>query len=34
MGQPYSERDRGRVSAWIEVEHWHGWAGGGPMELT
>lgn len=22
---PYSRRDRGRVSAWIEVERWHGW---------
>jgi PPOX class probable F420-dependent enzyme len=25
-GQPYPERDRGRVSAWIEVESWHAWA--------
>ena len=25
-GQPYSRRDRGRVSAWIEVESWHSWA--------
>lgn len=25
-GQPYSQRDRGRVSAWIEVESWHSWA--------
>lgn len=25
-GQPYSNRDRGRVSAWIEVERWHAWA--------
>jgi PPOX class probable F420-dependent enzyme len=24
-GQPYRTRDRARVSAWIEVEHWHGW---------
>jgi PPOX class probable F420-dependent enzyme len=30
MGQPYSERDRGRVSAWIEVESWHAWHGGSP----
>jgi PPOX class probable F420-dependent enzyme len=27
-GQPYPQRDRGRVSAWIEVETWHAWAGG------
>jgi len=26
MGSPYSQRDRGRVSAWIEVESWHSWA--------
>jgi PPOX class probable F420-dependent enzyme len=25
-GQPYPSRDRGRVSAWIEVESWYGWA--------
>lgn len=24
-GEPYPTRDRGRVSAWIEVERWHGW---------
>jgi PPOX class probable F420-dependent enzyme len=24
-GRPYPMRDRGRVSAWIEVERWHGW---------
>lgn len=24
-GKPYPKRDRGRVSAWIEVERWHGW---------
>ena len=29
-GQPYSRRDRGRVSAWIAVDSWHSWAGGGP----
>jgi PPOX class probable F420-dependent enzyme len=28
MGQPYSERGRGRVSAWIEVDTWHAWADG------
>ena len=25
-GQPYGDRERGRVSAWIEVESWHSWA--------
>jgi PPOX class probable F420-dependent enzyme len=29
-GQPYSDRERGRVSAWIEVESWHAWAIGRP----
>jgi len=24
-GRPYRNRDRGRVSAWIEVDSWHGW---------
>ena len=24
-GKPYSNRQRGRVSAWIEIESWHGW---------
>jgi PPOX class probable F420-dependent enzyme len=24
-GKPYSNRERGRVSAWIEVDRWHGW---------
>lgn len=24
-GKPYRVRDRGRVSAWIDVERWHGW---------
>jgi PPOX class probable F420-dependent enzyme len=24
-GQPYANRERPRVSAWIEIEHWHGW---------
>jgi PPOX class probable F420-dependent enzyme len=27
-GQPYGARDRGRVSAWIEVDSWYGWAVG------
>jgi PPOX class probable F420-dependent enzyme len=25
-GEPYAQRDRGRVSAWIAVESWHAWA--------
>ncbi|URM92483.1 TIGR03618 family F420-dependent PPOX class oxidoreductase [Streptomyces sp. MRC013] len=25
LGREYRRRDRGRVSAWIEVERWHGW---------
>ena len=29
-GRPYSQRERGRVSAWIEVESWHAWSGGQP----
>ncbi len=24
-GQEYPNRERGRVSAWIEVDSWHGW---------
>jgi len=23
--KPYATRDRARVSAWVEIEHWHGW---------
>lgn len=30
ISAPYPQRDRGRVSAWIEVEAWHSWAGGRP----
>ncbi|MGV9244515.1 PPOX class F420-dependent oxidoreductase [Streptomyces sp. NPDC003710] len=25
LGKPYPERSRARVSAWIEVDRWHGW---------
>ncbi|MFB7494011.1 PPOX class F420-dependent oxidoreductase [Streptomyces sp. NPDC056161] len=25
IGKPYPQRDRGRVSAWIEIDRWHGW---------
>ena len=28
MGNPYSQRDRGRVSGWIEIDSWHAWYGG------
>lgn len=24
-GRPYPNRERGRVSAWIEIDRWHGW---------
>jgi PPOX class probable F420-dependent enzyme len=30
LGNPYGQRDRGRVSAWIEVQSWHAWNGGRP----
>ena len=29
-GQPYPQRDRGRISGWIEVDSWHAWAVGEP----
>ena len=25
LGQPYADRDRARVNAWIEIDRWHGW---------
>ena len=25
LGQQYPTRDRARVSAWIEIDRWHGW---------
>ncbi|MET7900745.1 PPOX class F420-dependent oxidoreductase [Streptomyces sp. NPDC005336] len=25
LGKPYPQRDRHRVSAWIEIDRWHGW---------
>lgn len=25
LGKPYPRRERTRVSAWIEIERWHGW---------
>jgi PPOX class probable F420-dependent enzyme len=30
MGNPYSQRDRGRVTGRIEIESWHAWNGGKP----
>jgi len=29
-GRPFARRDTKRVSAWLELERWHGWDGGGP----
>jgi PPOX class probable F420-dependent enzyme len=29
-GAPYANRERGRVSGWIEIEGWHAWNGGRP----
>jgi PPOX class probable F420-dependent enzyme len=28
-GDPYPDHERGRVSAWIEVDRWHGWGAAG-----
>jgi PPOX class probable F420-dependent enzyme len=25
IGKRYRERERGRVSAWVEIQRWHGW---------
>ena len=25
FGKPYPNRERGRVSAWVDIERWHGW---------
>ncbi|MFI7093623.1 TIGR03618 family F420-dependent PPOX class oxidoreductase [Streptomyces lydicus] len=27
LGRSYPQRDRRRVSAWIEIDRWHGWGG-------
>ena len=27
-GRPYSNRERPRVSVWVDVEHWHAWGVG------
>jgi len=26
-GKPYPDRERPRVTAWIEIDRWHGWGG-------
>jgi PPOX class probable F420-dependent enzyme len=33
-GQAYLTRDSPRVSAWIEVERWHGWDASGDRKVT
>jgi PPOX class probable F420-dependent enzyme len=30
-GSPFATRDRGRVSAWVTIDRWHGWSGLGSM---
>jgi PPOX class probable F420-dependent enzyme len=32
-GQPFGRRDRERVSAWIEIDSWHAWAGAEPWRV-
>jgi hypothetical protein len=29
-GEPFRTRDRRRLSAWIQVDAWHGWEGSRP----
>ena len=29
LGKPYRNRERGRVSAWIQIDSWHGWGAAG-----
>lgn len=31
-GQPYGNRERPRVSVKVEIDRWHGWAGGKPVQ--
>jgi PPOX class probable F420-dependent enzyme len=31
-GSAYADRERGRVSGWIDVESWHAWDGGKPWK--
>jgi PPOX class probable F420-dependent enzyme len=33
-GRPFRRRDSLRVSAWLELERWHAWSGGGPWETA
>lgn len=33
-GKPYANRERGRVSAWIEVDRWHGWGAAAASDST
>ena len=30
LGNAYGQRDRGRVSGWIDIDSWHAWNGGHP----
>jgi PPOX class probable F420-dependent enzyme len=32
-GQPFGRRDSERVSAWIEIDSWHAWAGAEPWSV-
>jgi PPOX class probable F420-dependent enzyme len=34
MGSPFSSRDAARYSAWIRVDTWHAWDGGGPWVVS
>jgi PPOX class probable F420-dependent enzyme len=31
LGSPYGQRDRARVSAWIDIDEWHAWRNGKPI---
>jgi PPOX class probable F420-dependent enzyme len=33
VGNPYGNRDSARVNAWIEIDRWHTWTGGRPMDV-
>lgn len=34
IGKQYPNRDRNRVSAWIEVDRWHGWGSAENKDVT
>lgn len=34
LGRPYHNRRRRRVSAWIEVDRWHGWGAAASSRVT